>query len=80
MPQPSADDDTRADGVRERDFAVPQMLEVRLSIGDDGEVTLTQTLTLVLPSAVGQPWTASSLLVSERQTPAPLNSAADYCC
>ena len=80
MPQPNADDDTGADGVRERDRAVPQMLEVRLSIGDDGEVTLTQTLTLVLPSAVGQPWTASSLLVSERQTPAPLNSAADYSC
>jgi hypothetical protein len=39
------------------------MLEVRLSIGDDGDVTLTQTLTLVLPSAVGKAWTASSLMV-----------------
>lgn len=54
---------------------MPQMLEVRLSIDEDGEVTLTQTLTLVLPSAVGQPWTASSLLVSERHL-----QALAFCC
>jgi hypothetical protein len=52
------------------------MLEVRLSIGDDGEVTLTQTLTLVLTSPVGQPWTASSLLV-RTPPPARLDSPAE---